>query len=204
MPSEVVVALAGGFLSINPGASYLYGSICRATGAELIIPHRYGFGSLNEGFIRFKDELDLLAGDKPMVIIGHSLGAINAVRYAAHNNNVTDIMLIGMPVRGTALCRIASPVRYLARYFAPILEDLAPNSEFLDGISSLLPQVRHKITCVHARRDYVVTPSSSAYIELAKDYLYLDDCNHVSMVIDSRVIKRAKEIVEEANRSLIM
>lgn len=208
MPEAPVVVIAGGFLAVKPGASLYYHILCRLTGGHLVTLDGAGLGPSDDIYRHFEAEVDKLsAGGKPLIIIGHSLGVIQAIRYAASHDNVLWIVGLGAPMEGSALCHVARPLVSLIGRFVPrlaqveVLSDLTPKSAYLDEISELLPLVVDRLTCVHTRLDLVVWPAKSCYVVGAHDYLYLPWANHLTMIIHPAVITKAVEIIKQAWQS---
>lgn len=201
--SKVVVVVAGGLGAVKPGAGWYYNRLCRLIGAELVTAHGAGFGQSSKTYQHFEADFNRLSeGGKQLVIIGHSLGAVHAVRYAAKHAHVVHLMLIGMPASGTAWCHLIRPFGNLIERFTPVLRDLVPNSAFLAEIAEELKLVADRTTCVEAKFDLIVLPSRSSHIEGAANHIKLPSfwVNHVNAVIHRDVLDCAEAIVAEANR----
>jgi pimeloyl-ACP methyl ester carboxylesterase len=193
---EVVVVVAAGLGAINPAAGIYYRQLCRHTGAHLVVPHGAGFGSSSDTYRYFEADFDRLsAGGKRLIIIGHSLGAIHAVRYAAHHDNVAFLMLIGMPVEGSLWC-------HLIQSIAPVFRDLKPNSDFLAEMHHLLIRVAPITTCVEVSFDLFVVPSRACHVHGADRYLRFRApwVNHASVVAHPRVRGEVDYLIREASR----
>jgi len=203
--SDVAVVVAGGLGAIKPGAEWYYRRLCSDIGAELVTPYAAGFGPANLTYEHFEAELDRLSlGGQQIVIVGHSLGGVNAVRYAARHSNVARLMLIGVPVLGSAWLKYVSHFREAIEIYAPILLDLSPTSGFLTTFNDELLRVAHMTTCVEARFDLFVLPNGACHVPGAHDYLWFSApwVNHVTLIAHRRVRQRAADVVAEANRLL--
>ena len=203
--SDVVVVVAGGLGAIKPGADWYYRRLCRCLGAELVILHGAGFGPASKTYEHFEAELDRLSqGGKKLVIVGHSLGGINAVFYAASHANVAHLILIGVPVLGSAWLKLARYLEHTIEHYVPILHDLAPGSSLLAEFDHALMQVAPTVTCIEAVFDIFVVPAGACHVPGAHDYLILRApwINHVTMIAHRRVLELSLDIVSEAEAVL--
>ena len=200
--SDVTTVIAGGLGASTFGADLYYSRLCNHLGAVLVKPDRGGFGPIDQTYEQFEARMDELSdhGRKLLVIVGHSLGGIYAVIYAASHPNVLHLVLIGVPVNGSAWLRLITYINEIAGQYAPVLLDLMPGSELLDRFYKSLLQVASISVCIEARFDLLVMPNGACHVPGALGYLMLwaPWTNHVTMIGHKRVLAVCSNTVADA------
>jgi pimeloyl-ACP methyl ester carboxylesterase len=200
--SDVVTVVAAGLGAMTFGADLYYSRICNYLDAELVKPERGGFGTFEQTYERFEARLDHLSdfGRKQLVTIGHSLGGICAVIYAASHPNVLRLVLIGVPVYGSAWLRLIGYVDDIAEQYAPVLLDLMPGSGLLGRFNQSLVQVASISICIEAQFDIFVTPAGACHVPGALGYLRFSApwVNHVTLITHKRVLEVCGDVVADA------
>lgn len=107
--------------------------------------------------------------DCPLVLVGHSQGALAALRYAIdHPDQVKHVFSIGCPWHGSVSAgfwanRVA---RVTGRNFVPALRDMSPNSPFLTNLHNDIPQIADRVTNIYSTHELFIRPYVSAHINV--------------------------------------
>lgn len=107
--------------------------------------------------------------DCPLVLVGHSQGALAALRYAINNQDqVKYVFSIGCPWHGSVSAGFVSGrVRKLTgRNFAKGLRDMAPKSDFLQELHNDVPQIANRVTNIYSTHEIFIRPYISAHIDV--------------------------------------
>jgi len=107
--------------------------------------------------------------DCPLVLVGHSQGALAALRYALDNpTQVRHVFSIGCPWHGSVSAGFVSKSarKITGRNFTPGLRDMAPNSEFLTQLHEEIPAIADRVTNVYSTHEIFIRPYVSAHINV--------------------------------------
>jgi len=107
--------------------------------------------------------------DCPLVLVGHSQGALAALRYAIDNpKQVKHVFSIGCPWHGSVSAGFWSNrvVKVTGRNFVPALRDMAPNSEFLTRLHADIPSIADRVTNIYSTHEIFIRPYVSAHIDV--------------------------------------
>ncbi len=105
----------------------------------------------------------------PLVLVGHSQGALAALRYAIENpTQVRHVFSIGCPWHGSVSAGFLSKSarKLTGRNIAPGLRDMAPNSEFLTNLHDDIPAIADRVTNVYSTHEIFIRPYVSAHIDV--------------------------------------
>ncbi len=108
--------------------------------------------------------------DAPLVIVGHSQGALAALRYAIDNpTQVLYVFSIGCPWHGSVSAgKTADRIRRMTGIdLTPGLGDMAPNSKFLLRLHADLPSIATRVTNIYSTHEIFIRPYTSAHIDVA-------------------------------------
>jgi pimeloyl-ACP methyl ester carboxylesterase len=108
------------------------------------------------------------APDSPVVIVGHSQGALASMRYAVdHPEQVLHVISVGAPWHGTRTAATVSRLYgWTGRDLAPALSDMAPNSPFLMALRADLPAIGDRVTNIYSTHEVVISPYANAHIDV--------------------------------------
>lgn len=106
--------------------------------------------------------------DSPIVLVGHSQGALAAMRYAIdHPEQVQHVFSVGAPWHGSrSAARVSRLLRFLPRDVAPALTDMAEGSEFLQDLHADLPAIADRVTNIYSTHEIVIAPYTAAHIDV--------------------------------------
>ena len=107
--------------------------------------------------------------DCPLVLVGHSQGALAALRYAIDNpDRVLHVFSIGCPWHGSVSAGFVSGrvMKVTGRNFTPALRDMAPNSDFLTELHADLPAIADRVTNIYSTHEIFIRPYVSAHIDV--------------------------------------
>lgn len=106
--------------------------------------------------------------DSPVVLVGHSQGAIACLRYAVdHPHQVKHVISVGAPWRGSvSATRISRIVRRARVDIAPALTDMAEGSAFLQQLHDDLPVIADRVTNIYSTHELFISPYTSAHIDI--------------------------------------
>lgn len=107
--------------------------------------------------------------DCPLVLVGHSQGALAALRYAIDNpTQVRHVFSIGCPWHGSVSAGFfsKSAKRITGRNFAAGLRDMAPNSAFLTQLHNDIPAIADRVTNIYSTHEIFIRPYVSAHIDV--------------------------------------
>lgn len=159
-----------------------------------------------------------LPSDSPLVIVGHSQGALAALRYAIDNpEQVKYVFAVGCPWHGSvSAAKTAARIRSLTGInLAPGLRDMAPKSRFLVDLHAGLPAIAARVTNIYSTHEIFIRPYISAHIDVpgVTNVLIASDPEYArhlrtfpSLPIDELIMGRAThagEMNKPAVRSLI-
>lgn len=107
--------------------------------------------------------------DAPVVLVGHSQGALACLRYAIdHPTQVQHVFSVGAPWHGShSAARVARLLRLSTRNFTPALTDMAAGSPFLLQLHDDLPVIADRVTNIYSTHEIVISPYTSAHIDIA-------------------------------------
>ncbi|MBP7972714.1 MAG: alpha/beta fold hydrolase [Candidatus Nanopelagicales bacterium] len=109
------------------------------------------------------------APDSPLVLVGHSQGALAALRYAINNpTQVVHVFSVGCPWHGSvSAANTASRIRRLTGInIAAALRDMAPNSTFLTSLHDDLPTIASRVTNIYSTHEIFIRPYTCAHIDV--------------------------------------
>lgn len=198
---EMKVVVIGGTLALKPLARPYYWLLCLLAGhAKLVTLPDGGLRSLADTYPVLSAQIQAICpDDEPMILIGHSQGALLAAMYAAAHTNVMRIVAISGPFGGVATCHAA---RFLPSSLArrlPILRDLTPGSAALTGLAELLVGVRERLICIYTPYDGIVWPASSCRVEGARVNIRLSPiANHLTEILRREVWLQIEQARQEA------
>lgn len=106
------------------------------------------------------------APDAPVVIVGHSQGALAALRYAIDNpEQVRHVFSVGCPWHGSRSAgRVARAIGWTN--LAPALRDMAEGSRFLNELHDDLPAVADRVTNIYSTHEIFIAPYVDAHIDV--------------------------------------
>ncbi len=107
--------------------------------------------------------------DCPLILVGHSQGALAALRYAIDNpDQVLHVFSIGCPWHGSVSAGFLSSrvSKLTGRNFTPALRDMAPNSKFLTKLHDDLPAIADRVTNIYSTHEIFIRPYVSAHIDV--------------------------------------
>jgi pimeloyl-ACP methyl ester carboxylesterase len=105
--------------------------------------------------------------DAPVVLVGHSQGALAALRYAIdHQDQVLHTVSVGVPWRGSlSAARVSRLFRWTGRNLTPALSDMAEGSPFLADLHRDLPQIGDRVTNIYSTHELFIRPYVAAHID---------------------------------------
>ncbi|HPE12697.1 MAG: alpha/beta hydrolase [Actinobacteria bacterium] len=106
--------------------------------------------------------------DSPVVLVGHSQGALASLRYAVdHPNQVLHVVSVGSPWNGShSAKRVARLLRWAPRDITPALTDMAEGSPFLAQLHDDLPAIADRVTNIYSTHELFMTPYTAAHIDV--------------------------------------
>jgi pimeloyl-ACP methyl ester carboxylesterase len=106
--------------------------------------------------------------DSPVVLVGHSQGALAVLRYGIdHPEQVRHIISVGAPWHGSVSAgRVARLVARTGRDLTPALTDMAAGSPFLESLHEAVPSVADRVTNIYSTREIVISPYVAAHIDV--------------------------------------
>lgn len=107
------------------------------------------------------------SSESPLVLVGHSQGGLAVLRYAIdHPDQVKHVFSVGCPWQGSSTAaRAASAVKRFAKLnITPAFGDMAPNSDFLQGLHNDLPAIADKVTNIYSTHEMFIRPYTGAHI----------------------------------------
>lgn len=108
------------------------------------------------------------SADSPLVLVGHSQGALAVLRYAIdHPKQVKHVFSVGCPWHGsTSAARAAQTIqRFTKLDITPAFGDMAPESDFLKNLHADLPKVADRVTNIYSTHEMFIRPYVSAHID---------------------------------------
>ena len=104
--------------------------------------------------------------DSPVVLVGHSQGALASLRYAIdHQDQVLHTISVGVPWKGSLSAAQASRLFGWTR-LAPALSDMAEGSEFLRGLHRDVPLIADRITNIYSTHELFIRPYWAAHMDV--------------------------------------
>lgn len=107
--------------------------------------------------------------DNPIVLVGHSQGALAALQYALdHPDQVLHVFTVGCPWHGSVTAGFWSKhvKRFTDRQLVGALQDMAPDSEFLAQLHQNVPRIADRVTNIYSTHEIFIRPYVSAHIDL--------------------------------------
>lgn len=107
--------------------------------------------------------------DSPLVMVGHSQGALASLRYALeHQDQVLHVFSVGCPWQGSVSAGFLSNriKRISGKHLAPALRDMAPDSEFLTQLHADLPAIADRVTNIYSTHELFIRPYVGAHIDI--------------------------------------
>lgn len=107
--------------------------------------------------------------DSPLVIVGHSQGALAALQYALdHQDQVLHVFTVGCPWHGSVTAGFWSHhvKRVTGRHLTAALRDMAPDSEFLQSLHAEVPRIADRVTNIYSTHEIFIRPYVSAHIDV--------------------------------------
>ena len=106
--------------------------------------------------------------DAPVVLVGHSQGALACLRYAIdHPHQVLHVISVGAPWQGSISAgRVARMVRWTRLDIAPALTDMAEGSAFLTQLHDDLPVIADRVTNIYSTHEIFISPYTDAHIDV--------------------------------------
>jgi pimeloyl-ACP methyl ester carboxylesterase len=106
--------------------------------------------------------------ESPVVLVGHSQGAIASLRYAVdHPHQVLHVVSVGAPWGGSVSAKkVAGLFRWVPRDITPALTDMAAGSPFLDQLHADLPVIADRVTNIYSTHELFMTPYTVAHIDV--------------------------------------
>ena len=107
--------------------------------------------------------------DTPLVLVGHSQGALAALRYAIDNpEQVAHVISVGCPWNGAVS---ASNVNRIlgkrSHTLLPALSDMAVGSRWLQLLHRDLPGIASRVTNIYSTHEIFIRPYVDAHIDVA-------------------------------------
>lgn len=107
--------------------------------------------------------------DSPLVLVGHSQGALAVLRYALDNpERCLHVFTVGCPWHGSVTAGFASSkIKALTgRNIAGALRDMAPDSPFLTKLHDDIPVIADRVTNIYSTHEIFIRPYVSAHIDV--------------------------------------
>lgn len=159
--------------------------------------------------------------DDPLVMVGHSQGALAAMRYAIEHPSVAHVVSVGAPWQGAVSAQNVVRALGSRRVFVPALRDMMPGSPHLEALHRELPRIADRLTNLYSTHELFIRPYTGAHIDvpgvrnilIANEAEYLrhlranpdlevddvihDSVNHLSEMSSPKVRSRIWAIVDE-------
>ncbi|MEI6621821.1 MAG: hypothetical protein WCP28_07945 [Actinomycetes bacterium] len=106
--------------------------------------------------------------DAPLVLVGHSQGALAALRFTIDNpTQVLHVFSVGCPWQGSVTAAAAAArFRRLSGIDLTLgLRDMAPQSDFLASLHADLPSIATRVTNIYSTHEIFIRPYISAHID---------------------------------------
>ncbi len=106
--------------------------------------------------------------DDPVVLVGHSQGALASLRYAIdHPDQVLHTITVGVPWRGSlSAARASRVVRLTRRNLVPALADMAEGSPFLTDLHRDIGSIADRVTNIYSTHELFIRPYTDAHIDV--------------------------------------
>lgn len=106
--------------------------------------------------------------DAPIVLVGHSQGALAALRYAIdHSDQVRHTVSVGAPWQGSGTAGLVNRTVSLTRLnLTPALSDMSPSSPFLTALHDDLPKIADRVTNIYSTHEIFIRPYIGAHIDV--------------------------------------
>lgn len=106
--------------------------------------------------------------DAPVVLVGHSQGALAGLRYAVdHPEQVLHVISVGAPWDGSLSAkRVSGLFRWVPGDVTPALTDMAQGSAFLERLHEDLGSIAHRVTNIYSTHELFITPYTAAHIDV--------------------------------------
>ena len=106
--------------------------------------------------------------DSPVVLVGHSQGALAALRYAIdHQDQVLHTISVGVPWRGSlSAARVSRVFGWTRLNLTPALSDMAEGSPFLADLHHDLPKIADRVTNIYSTHELFIRPYVAAHIDV--------------------------------------
>jgi pimeloyl-ACP methyl ester carboxylesterase len=104
--------------------------------------------------------------EDPFVLVGHSQGALAAVRYAIGNPAVAHVVAVGAPWGGAVSAGNVVRVLGRRRAFVPALRDMMPGSPYLEGLHRDVPAIAHRLTNIYSTHELFIRPYTQAHLRV--------------------------------------
>lgn len=108
------------------------------------------------------------APDSPVVLVGHSQGALASLRYAVdHPQQVLHVVSVGAPWDGSLSAkRVSGLFRWAPGDVTPALTDMAQGSTFLTRLHEDLPSIAGRVTNIYSTHELFIAPYTAAHIDV--------------------------------------
>lgn len=120
--------------------------------------------------------------DGPVVLVGHSQGAIACLRYAIdHPHQVLHVVSVGAPYNGSVSAKkLSSALSWLPLDITPALADMADGSLFLEQLHADLPVIAERVTNIYSTHELFMTPYTVAHIDVpgVENYLIATEAEY--------------------------
>jgi pimeloyl-ACP methyl ester carboxylesterase len=120
--------------------------------------------------------------DGPVVLVGHSQGAIACLRYAIdHPHQVLHVVSVGAPYSGSISAKkVSGALRWLPVDITPALADMADGSPFLEQLHADLPVIADRVTNIYSTHELFMTPYTVAHIDVpgVENYLIATEAEY--------------------------
>ncbi|HQR79079.1 MAG TPA: alpha/beta hydrolase [Actinomycetota bacterium] len=106
--------------------------------------------------------------DSPVVLVGHSQGALASIRYALdHPDQVLHVISVGPPWNGShSALRVSRLLGWAPRDITPALTDMAEGSEFLSQLHEDVPAIADRLTNIYSTHELFIRPYTDAHIDV--------------------------------------
>ncbi len=106
--------------------------------------------------------------DSPVVLVGHSQGALASLRYAIdHQDQVLHTISVGIPWNGSlSAAQVNRLVGWTRLNLVPALSDMAEGSPFLRDLHRDLPQIADRVTNIYSTHELFIRPYWGAHMDV--------------------------------------
>lgn len=106
--------------------------------------------------------------ESPVVLVGHSQGALASLRYGIdHPEQVKHVISVGAPWNGsTSARRLSGWIRRTGVDVAPALADMAEGSPFLEALHEDLHTIADRVTNIYSTHEVFILPYAHAHINV--------------------------------------